>query len=147
MAFEGHLIYYLLNLVATWKRCQESSNLASVSQSLIKCFKAQPLVVYKRTPESTPRSLMTCLDKNWAFFVKSLRAVWIKFDFFKQNATSKNWIKIGSRNIGIRSVWIKLMLQARIEPRHTSKPVQLTLPIFKTSLVAFFVAKFMTYIF
>ena len=52
-----------------------------------------------RTPESTPRSLMTHLDKFWDFFPKCLRAVRIKFGiFFLQNATSEIRIKIGTQS-------------------------------------------------
>ena len=54
----------------------------------------------ERTPENTPRSLMT-----WA---KKSQAAWIKFGFFEQNATSKNRVKIGSGNIGLRSVRVKI---------------------------------------
>ena len=69
--------------------------------------------LYMRTPESTPRSLVTCLDKIWDIFVKCLRSARIKFGIFYQNATSETRIKIGSGGTGLRRVWIKIGIQSK----------------------------------
>ena len=61
-----------------------------------------------RTPESTPRSFMTCLDKIWDFFFECLRSVRINFKIFLQNVTSETRINIGSGDKGLRNFRIEI---------------------------------------
>ena len=80
-----------------------------------------------RTPESAPRSLMTCLDKFWDFLAECLRNAQIKFRFFffakchikNLDKKDKNLVWWQRPKQYSNKIWYSEPRSKFIEPRHT----------------------------